>query len=411
MSASASARDEKDEDEDVDVLDGILTSSESDGNDDDDDEDYDDDEDEEASLPPRKRKPRFPTGTGGGGGGTKRARVCARADAVARTSCEGDAEDDGKTAAAAAAATGPLTVLLVPYRSAPLQNREWQHAIFTSVMPKVLDAALGAGAWRIYIGQQSDDGHEFSRGRVLNALARQARELHGTANVRYILHDIDLLPTVPRARLYGAPWRERAFALWSDSPKYKNPRFIGGVLGIDAEAFWHVNGFHNFFRGWGGEDDALLRLLEANGVGVQRDGTVGHMTDLENEPFVVEGQKHASSLSNYDAKRRGLDRARAMGARNTDGAAALRFTVAASTELAPAVHQWTLVVFSGRDDDEHGGVTFRGRPLYARRGAHDQKTHVVQRKSSAPAPAPFPEKHLPEPCFDAADLLALCMCE
>jgi predicted glycosyltransferase involved in capsule biosynthesis len=41
------------------------------------------------------------------------------------------------------------------------------------------------------------------------------------------------------------------------------PEFFGGVTSIRGEHFEQLNGFSNWFYGWGGEDDELFyRLLK-----------------------------------------------------------------------------------------------------------------------------------------------------
>jgi hypothetical protein len=248
----------------------------------------------------------------------------------------------------------PFVAVLVPYRPAPRQNRQWQFAAFCHVMPRVLDAALGPGRWRIYLGEQLADTCKFARGRVLNALAACAKQDLGVVNVRYVLHDVDLLPTVQRARLYGVPWRAAdgalmpACALWPDG-KYSGgayaDKFVGGVLGIDAAAFWHVGGFFNGFEGWGGEDDAFASACAARGVGIlqlPRDGAIGNMTDLEVGFCRVPGQVHASRASDAATKHRLIREARTHdGLRNC--AAALMFQVCNRTVLETRPHDVVLL--------------------------------------------------------------------
>ncbi len=221
-------------------------------------------------------------------------------------------------------------------------------------MPRVLDAALGPGRWRIFIGEQLADTCKFARGRVLNALATHVKHALGVVNVRYVLHDIDLLPTVQRARLYGAPWRAAdgalmpACALWPDG-KYSGgayaDKFVGGVLGIDAAAFWYVGGFYNGFEGWGGEDDAFASACAACGVGIlqlPRDGAVGHMTDLEVDFCRVPGQVHASRASDAATKRDLIRKAKTHDGRN-DCAVKLNFQLCKTTVLGTRPHDVVLL--------------------------------------------------------------------
>ncbi len=204
------------------------------------------------------------------------------------------------TVATAVGAVGAVrVVLLIPYRVHVKQNREHHLSKLLDTMPSVLNEALGAGTWAIYIAEQSSDG-KFARGRCLNAVARIVKVRYPGANL--VLHDVDLLPDVERAKLYGhSPPRRGILALHSDCGEYGTKRkkrgetkvgnntHVGGICCVTQDTFWDVNGFQNTFKGWGGEEtcfrNAVLSLYRRD---VHRDAgpcivssTAGIVTDLE----------------------------------------------------------------------------------------------------------------------------------
>lgn len=154
-------------------------------------------------------------------------------------------------------------VVIVPYRQERLQNREHHLAKFLEAMPTVLDAAVGPSLWAILVIEQSQDGQKFSRARCLNAGARIADVQYPGAQL--VLHDVDLIPTVERARGYLSPPPPRGvLALNSDSAKYhESEQYVGGICAIASETFKLVNGFQNGFQGWGGEDDCFRDAIKS----------------------------------------------------------------------------------------------------------------------------------------------------
>ena len=191
-------------------------------------------------------------------------------------------------AAAAAASSGVQVVLLVPYRAERRQNREHHLAHFLHVMPGILNSAIGFSRWAILVGEQSADGQKFSRARCLNAVARIACSKYPGAIL--VLHDVDLIPDVERARGFLIPPPPHGVTAFNaDSSKYGEcAMYIGGICSIAAETFQRVNGFQNTFQGWGGEDDCFRDAirLRFNERGLGTDAwletfTKGTVTDLE----------------------------------------------------------------------------------------------------------------------------------
>ena len=188
-------------------------------------------------------------------------------------------------------------VLLVPYRAQRRQNREAHLTHFLHAMPEILNTALGQSRWAILVLEQSDDGQKFSRARCLNAGARIASVKYPGAIL--VLHDVDLIPDVARARGYGLTPPERGvIAFNTDSAKYgKCAMYVGGICSVSLDTFVKVNGFQNTFQGWGGEDDCLrdaIRLRAEAETGARAEAewlltfTEGTVKDLEDadDPLV-----------------------------------------------------------------------------------------------------------------------------
>ena len=177
--------------------------------------------------------------------------------------------------------------VLVPFRDERAQNRAAHLAAFQAHMPPLLDAALGAGNWSIHIGVQGRDGHKFSRGRLLNALARIVAETLPTCT-RLVLHDVDLLPDCERAVGYGLPMPPGAqiLALNTTGEYADLADYVGGICAIDAATFAAINGFPNEMEGWGGEDDALRSRLAPRSIAAHTAGAVRNLELESGDAFV-----------------------------------------------------------------------------------------------------------------------------
>lgn len=227
--------------------------------------------------------------------------------------------------------------VLVPYRACRLQNRAHHLTIFLDTMPTILDAAIGPGNWAIIVVEQSADGFKFSRGRCLNAAARLAATLYPDAH--FVLHDVDLIPDVDRAKAYASdPPLGGVLALNADSKKYETCiEYIGGICSVSRATFERVNGFQNTFQGWGGEDDCFRDAVKAHTTCAEwlvccREGKVRDLED-EDDPELF---KRACTVPEFKCEkyeRRAL-RASARAARYSDGYHELAFEVSRVTKFA-----------------------------------------------------------------------------
>lgn len=175
------------------------------------------------------------------------------------------------SADAPASAPVPASVVrvavLVPFRDTdPRQNRAAQLREWVARVPPVFDAAWGPGAWTaLVIEQAPEDGHRFSRGRLLNAGAWCAVSRWPTLTT-LVLHDVDLCMDEARAAAACHPPLStgEVRALNWDSAQYGGcAMYVGGVCALTPATFFAANGFWNAFEGWGGEDDCLRDALQA----------------------------------------------------------------------------------------------------------------------------------------------------
>ena len=78
----------------------------------------------------------------------------------------------------------------------------------------------------------------------------------------FVFHDVDLIPEDDR-NMYSCWDQPRHLSVGVDALNYTLPYklLVGGVLNMHAHHLFKVNGFSNFFWGWGGEDDDMANRL------------------------------------------------------------------------------------------------------------------------------------------------------
>ena len=239
--------------------------------------------------------------------------------------------------------------VLVPWRDAPRQDRKAHLDQFLAEVPAVLGAAAASASASVtvLVGRAPQDGRPFARGRTLNALAHLATTW--SAPTRLVLHDVDLLPDADRAAGYFAPFSRqpgaRALARGPGDEYVGCANYIGGVLALEAAAFWAVDGFPNQMEGWGGEDDALFDRLVRAGVHLDV-WTAGRLRNLELEGVVgrVRARDDPAACAPKATRRalraRWRDRDPAL-----SGAAGLYFTAAVARQAEVPATGVTVVVY------------------------------------------------------------------
>eukprot|EP00053_Salpingoeca_punica_P008564 m.76670 g.76670 ORF g.76670 m.76670 type:complete len:421 (-) comp14652_c0_seq2:368-1630(-) len=168
--------------------------------------------------------------------------------------------------------------VIVPFRKADQELVE-----FLPHMKKFLEAQ---GIEHHFLIINQIDNYRFNRGELLNIGFLKAVE----EECDYIvMHDVDLLPLLPKQLSYAYPEQPMHIATPWIHPNYHYPKFIGGILIMTNTHFANVNGLSNNYWGWGREDDELYkRITEMNlnitrpDVNETRDGkALRHMHDQD----------------------------------------------------------------------------------------------------------------------------------
>jgi hypothetical protein len=145
--------------------------------------------------------------------------------------------------------------IIIPYR-----NRE-EHL-------KKCKEHFQNSSFDIYVIEQMNS-QKFNRGILLNIgfdLAKKNKDYD-----YYIFHDVDSLPDEELMKLYMYKGQKIIHYASPDlGYKYDFPTFLGGVLGMTREDYEKINGYPNFFFGWGGEDDAVYDRIGINRMKVYR---------------------------------------------------------------------------------------------------------------------------------------------
>lgn len=142
--------------------------------------------------------------------------------------------------------------LVIPYR-----NREAQLKIFLSHIHEFLQKQFIS--YQIFVIEQRQPA-EFNRGKLLNIGYMEALKIKPFHC--FIFHDVDLMPTNPN-NIYACAKEPRHMSVAIDTFSYELPycTIFGGAISMLRHQFRQVNGFSNFYFGWGAEDDDLFQRL------------------------------------------------------------------------------------------------------------------------------------------------------
>lgn len=134
----------------------------------------------------------------------------------------------------------------------PFRNREGHLLQFAPHIKARLPHAV------IYIIEQGDL-QPFNRGKLLNI----GFQLFQKEFDYFAAHDVDMLPIQAD---YSYPLKPTHLASKAEQFGYKMPyaEYFGGVTLFNNNDFINVNGYSNFFWGWGAEDDELFKRCGNN---------------------------------------------------------------------------------------------------------------------------------------------------
>ena len=153
----------------------------------------------------------------------------------------------------------------------------------------------------VVIVRQSVDGRKFNRGQLLNEGFVRA---HALGAKRVCFHDVDLL--LDDVTAYFEKCDNGPVHLAAGFSRYVSPTYFGGVVMSRTDHVLITNGFPNFFFGWGGEDDAMLRRVRRTAL-VPRRVRVP-LRDLENLDIQSKLSQLREAGSKYQWKREALKR-------------------------------------------------------------------------------------------------------
>ncbi|XP_067651702.1 beta-1,4-galactosyltransferase 3-like isoform X2 [Haliotis asinina] len=120
----------------------------------------------------------------------------------------------------------------------------------------------------IFVAEQTPGGI-FNRGLMINAGVAAALKADNFTCI--VIHDVDLIPETSN-NYYRC--RENPLHLSTASAKYgyklPYPSYAGGNIAISPSQFKRINGFSNWYFGWGGEDDDFEIRVKTVGMRLKR---------------------------------------------------------------------------------------------------------------------------------------------
>lgn len=134
----------------------------------------------------------------------------------------------------------------------PFRNREHHLIQFVPHMKARLPQT------RIYIIEQFDS-KPFNRALLLNI----GFQMFHSEFDYFAAHDVDMLPVKAN---YSYPVKPTHLASKVEQFGYKMPyvEYFGGVTLFNNQDFISLDGYSNFFWGWGGEDDEMYKRCNGN---------------------------------------------------------------------------------------------------------------------------------------------------
>ncbi|XP_046361309.2 beta-1,4-galactosyltransferase 4-like [Haliotis rufescens] len=151
--------------------------------------------------------------------------------------------------------------VIIPYR-----DREQHLVILLNNLIPFLNKQQAD--FTIFVAEQAPGG-TFNRGLMINAgVAASLREDNFTC---FVIHDVDLIPETSD-NYYRC--RKNPFHLSTANAKfrYRLPYswYVGGIIALTPSLYKRINGFSNWFFGWGGEDDDFAKRMQSFGLRVER---------------------------------------------------------------------------------------------------------------------------------------------
>lgn len=151
--------------------------------------------------------------------------------------------------------------LIIPFRDREEHLQALLYVLHPFLQRQMLD-------YTIFVVEQAEP-EVFNKAMLMNAGFSEASKV--APFDCYIFHDVDMLPEDDR-NFYVCSSVPRHVGAFVDKWEYKIPYagLFGGVTAFTKAQFELVNGFSNQFYGWGGEDDDMLKRIEAKNLKITR---------------------------------------------------------------------------------------------------------------------------------------------
>jgi DNA-directed RNA polymerase subunit E'/Rpb7 len=184
--------------------------------------------------------------------------------------------------------------IIVPFRESDKTNytRTTQLNTFKEKMNQLIGDNLDK--FGIFVIEQTDDEKLFNRGALLNVGFLKASE---KGYKHFIFHDVDLFPTQKVFDKYYLryPNDNETIHIGSGWARYSQDKnYFGGINSFNYITFLKMNGFPNYFWGWGGEDEALYyRFKQLSNFQIVKvdEEDKNSITDLEHLNTIQEKKK------------------------------------------------------------------------------------------------------------------------
>jgi beta-1,4-galactosyltransferase 1 len=149
--------------------------------------------------------------------------------------------------------------VVIPYRD--------RRAHLDKLLP-VLHSILSDSniTFEIIICEQSNHT-KFNRGLLFNAAINEIRKTQLNFDY-YIFHDVDMIPESSISYHYRAYPTLLASAASQFDYALPYESYFGGVISVPHEDFITINGYSNFYFGWGAEDDDIKRRFLHHSIDV-----------------------------------------------------------------------------------------------------------------------------------------------
>ncbi|XP_071091305.1 beta-1,4-galactosyltransferase 4-like [Haliotis cracherodii] len=202
--------------------------------------------------------------------------------------------------------------VIIPYR-----DREQHLMILLNNLISFLNKQQAD--FTIFVAEPAPGG-TFNRGLMINAgVAASLREDHVTC---IVIHDVDLIPETSD-NYYRC--RKNPFHLSTANAKYgyRLPYswYVGGIIALTPTLYKRINGFSNWYFGWGGEDDDFAKRMHSFGLRVERNS-------IKTGRYYA--QSHGKDKGNPKNPKRLIFLNKAVGRLKTDGLSSTRVNTTVS---------------------------------------------------------------------------------